>query len=103
MTDHPTKAETLRHYGLELLKLAADMEAEASDGPRFPPPARNQSGTYVCCGGYGEHFELCEVGVAIASAKLAIARAGVTRPHAETTVRWGDDCPCNVCATPKVG
>lgn len=38
---------------------------------------RLPSGSLPCCGGYGEHFDACQVGVDIATARRAIAASTV--------------------------
>lgn len=37
------------------------------------------TGTYPCCGGFGEHFESCHIGDLIARTRRRIARAQVRR------------------------
>lgn len=85
------QAARLRHYGLELLKVAADMEADLHG---LRPERHPSSGRFVCCGGYGEHFDGCPVGEAILSARRAIAASKVPTIHpdfAPTVAEQRDD------------
>lgn len=95
MSDHASEVEEIRrlyHYGSELLKLAANKEQDLVARIGL---GRTANGYEVCCGGFGgEHFELCEVGIAIAKARRSIHASTVARPHFErftTREEQGED------------
>lgn len=52
-------------------RMCVDCAADLLNFHRLP------SGSYPCCGGYGEHADACQVGADIAAARRAIANSTV--------------------------